>query len=125
VLRRMLDIEQQGRAASAKELDELVVLEVAYEMLERGLAFHPVDLKKSTAGKFEVEEGRIRLPLAALAGVGVSAAAGIVAAREEHDFLSVSDLTRRARLNKTAIQALREAGALADLSETNQLCWFN
>ena len=46
------------------------ILELVLEMNERGINFLPVDIKKSDATKFLVEEEGIRPPFSALSGFG-------------------------------------------------------
>ena len=59
------------------------ILELVLEMYERGYEFLPMDLYKSHASKFLVEEGKIRPPLNSIPGLGTVAAEGIAKAREE------------------------------------------
>ena len=46
--------------------DELTSLEIANEMMARGIEFLPVDADKSDNEKFIIEDGKIRLPLCVL-----------------------------------------------------------
>lgn len=116
--------QSEGRGKD-KESDTLSLMEVVYEMYARGLEFAPPRLYTSHAQKFLLEEGKILPPLRAIPGVGENAALSIAAEREKGDFLSVEDLTSRAKLNKVATEALRSCGALEGLSETNQLDLFS
>ncbi|PSR27666.1 MAG: PolC-type DNA polymerase III [Sulfobacillus thermosulfidooxidans] len=120
----LADIEEKGNQATAKEKGLVTVLEIARELLARGFRFYPVSLEKSHATRFEIEEGGLRIPFAALPGLGQAAAENIIQARQEAPFLSVDDLRQRARLSKSVIDLLRAQGALKDLGETNQLAFF-
>ncbi len=122
--KKLADIEEKGNQASAKEKGLITVLEIARELLARGYRFFPVSLEKSHATRFEIENDGLRIPFAALPGLGQSAAENIIQARQEAPFLSIDDLRQRARLSKSVIDLLRAQGALKDLGETNQLAFF-
>ncbi|HBG02666.1 MAG TPA: DNA polymerase III, partial [Firmicutes bacterium] len=70
-------------------------LEIVLEAMARGIFFRPVDLYKSLDQVFQIEDGALRPPFASLQGVGVSAASGIVQAREDGEFISIEDLRQR------------------------------
>lgn len=122
--KRMEEIEAKGKATTKKEEDELTALEVAYEMSARGYEFSPVDLWKSDGMKFLVKDNRVRIPLLALTGVGENASRNIMEEREKSDFYSVDDMKERAKLNKTAIEALSKAGVLSGMPKSNQMSLF-
>ena len=124
VLNKIELIEAKGKNATKKEEDEVTVLEVAYEMYSRGYEFAPAEIGKSHATRFLTVEGKVLLPFVALTGVGESAAKAIVAEYEKKPFISVDDMRNRAKVNKTAIEALTNHGVLSDLPETDQLCLF-
>ena len=52
-------INAKGNNATPKEKDEVLVLEVAYEMYARGYEFSPARLGKSQALKFWSDEGKV------------------------------------------------------------------
>ncbi len=60
-----------------------------------------------------------------LDGVGETVAKKIVEERSIAEFLSVEDLVSRAKVNKPALEALREHGCLLNLPESNQISLFN
>lgn len=122
---KIKQIEHNGNGATAKEKNLLIILEVALEMLSRGFAFLPVDLNKSDSRCFLITGQGLLPPFNSLQGLGESAAKNIVAARNKGPFLSIEDLKTRAKLNKSAILALKNHGCLGKLPETNQLNLFS
>lgn len=123
-LEELLAPREESRGKD-KESESLALIEVVYEMYARGLDFASPNLYDSHPHKFLLEDGKVLPPLRSIAGVGENAAQAIAEAREEGEFLSIEDLSARAKLNKTAIEALRNLAMLEDLSETNQLDIFS
>lgn len=117
-------INAKGFEATPKERSTLTQLEIVLEALARGVVFLPVDLYKSSDRLFQIEEGGLRPPFASLQGVGTSAAAGIVEARKDGEFISVEDLRQRSGITKAVVETLRLHGCLNGLPETNQLTLF-
>lgn len=117
-------IKEKGYQASTKEQQFLTVLELAQEMYARGIQFRPIDLYQSDATNFLVIDGELLPPFASIAGVGESAAKNIVKAREEGEFLSITDLQKRSRISSTVVESLERLGCLQGLPETNQLSLF-
>ncbi len=111
--------------ATDKDEDLLTTLEVAYEYYLRGFEFLPIDLYKSEAKKFIIEDGKLRPPFVAISGLGESAAEDLVAGREGQQFLSIEEVALACpKVSKTHIQMLKEAGAFGDLPDTSQVCLF-
>ena len=127
VLRRMRDIDQKikNREASTKEEGEFETLQIINEMMARGIELLGIDLYKSSATSFLVEDGRIRLPFSSLKGVGDAAAASIEEARKSGgEYISVDDFQERAKVSSAVIDTLREVGALSGLPESSQTTLF-
>ncbi|RNB91839.1 PolC-type DNA polymerase III [Brevibacillus fluminis] len=118
------EIEGKGHDAQPKEKALLTVLEMALEMVERGFKFKNVDLYRSDATRFLIEDDSLLAPFNALPGLGTNAAISIVKARENGEFLSKEDLLSRSRISKTILEYLEEQGALQGLPESNQLSLF-
>ncbi len=117
-------IEEKGNEATPKERGMITVLEVVREMFARGYRFLPVDLMRSHASRFLIENDGLRIPFSALGGLGQSIAENIVHAREESVFLSVADLRERTHISKPVVELLRRHGALKDLGESSQLSFL-
>lgn len=121
---RIKAIEKLGFEATPKEKKSLPILELTMEMLARELVFYPIDLYRSDARKFMVEEKGLRLPFLALPSVGETAAQGIVQAREQGVFLTIEDFQQRTRLNKTGMDIMRKYDCFGDLPEESQISLF-
>ncbi len=124
VIVAMKEIEKNPDATQ-KEKDMHTILEVCNEMYARGIGFLPIDLYKSHATKFLEEDGAIRPPLNAIAGLSDAMAQSILSAREEGDFLSIEDFSRKTKIGKSVIEKLREYNVLDGLSDTNQISLFD
>lgn len=120
------NVYQQGFKASVLDKSTVTYLELANEMMERGFKFTHLDLYESDPIKFRVTEEGLMPPLAALGGVGESAAKAIAAVRDKaRPFISQEDLRQRAGISKSVIERLAEVGALQNLPETNQIDLFS
>ncbi|QKO31009.1 PolC-type DNA polymerase III [Caproicibacterium lactatifermentans] len=124
VQQRMREIRQKGKEASKKEEDAFGTLQIVNEMLARGIGVLPIDLYKSDARKYLVEDGKVRLPFASINGVGDSAARALAAARDGGEYISVDDLQSRSKVSKSVIESLRDAGALNGLPQSSQMTLF-
>ncbi len=124
VLDRIQEIEAKGKEATKKEEDEVTVLEVAYEMYARGFSFLPAKLGESDAVKFEVVDGKVLLPFLSLNGVGESAAKRLIEEWNTEPFFSIEEIRTRAKLNRTAIEALKNHGVLKGMPESDQMSLF-
>ena len=121
---KLHELYELGNNASVKDKGLITVLELCFEAYKRGIKFLRVDLYKSEAVKFKIEDGALRPPLNAIPGLAGNAAKGIVEARKDGEFISKEDLRKRAGVSKTAIEGLTNHGCLEGLSETNQLSLF-
>ena len=108
----------------AKDEDIQVSLQLVNEMLQRGYEFLPICLGKSCATKYVLEDDKVRLPYASLKGVGESAAIALEKAAEQGGYLSVEELQNMSGVSSAVMETLRQAGALGDLPDSNQLSFF-
>ena len=111
--------------ATDKDQDLLTTLEVVYEFYLRGLEFLPIDIYKSHATKFLIEDGKLRPPFVSISGLGENAAISLMEGREGKDFLSIEEVALACpKVSKTHIQMLKEAGAFGSLPDTSQVSLF-
>ena len=124
VKNKMKEIDLLGNNATQKDKAMYPVLELVLEMYERGFKFLPIDLYKSSATKFIVEEDGIRPPLNSIAGLGTVAALGIEKARQDGKFMSIDDMKIRSKIGDSVTELLRKFGCLDGMSQSNQLSLF-
>ncbi|OFQ81758.1 PolC-type DNA polymerase III [Enterococcus sp. HMSC065H12] len=125
VKQAMKEITDKGLDASVKEKNQLTVLELANEMLERGFKFGMIDLYKSDAVNFVIEGDTLIAPFRAVPSLGTNVAKQIVEARKDGPFLSKEDLATRGKVSKTLIEYMNDNGVLKDLPDENQLSLFD
>lgn len=125
VRRRIKEIKANPEP-TAKEQDTLTTLEAVYEFYMRGFSFGQMDIYKSDATRFVVEEGRLLPPFVAIAGLGEAAANDLVACREGgRIFISIEELMSACpKVSKTHIEQLKELGALGDMPDASQMSLF-
>ena len=122
----MLNNKIKDKSATAKDKDQFTAMQVVNEMMARGVELLGVDVYKSKATAYTIEDGKIRLPFSALSGVGESAAYPLEAARGDGEgpFLSVDDFARRAKACKSVVELLDACGAFGDMPKTAQISLF-
>ncbi len=126
VKKKMADIKSQGKAAAPKDLNMYPGLQAVNEMMARGIEFLPVDIYKSEATVYKIEDGKIRMPFGALSGVGENAAIGLAEARKKADhFVSIEDFASAAGASSAVVEALRQVGAFKDMPATRQISLFD
>ncbi|MEZ0537314.1 PolC-type DNA polymerase III [Caldicellulosiruptoraceae bacterium PP1] len=121
---KIRDLENRIGNLSQKEKGLLTILEIANEMLARGLKFYPVDIDESDATMFKIKDDGLLVPLNALPNVGSAAAKNIQEARKEGKFLSIEDLQRRTKVNKQVLEIFKQYKILKDIPETSQLSFI-
>ena len=124
IMEKMDLINARGHDATAKENNELTVLEVAYEMYARGYEFKDMILGESDAVKFKISDGKVLLPYMALSGMGETAARSLEDEYAVKPFETIEEIMKRAKITRSSIEALRARGVLEGLPETDQLSFF-
>ncbi len=122
----MNSILNKGHEATAKEENMYVAMQVVNEMMARGVEFLPIDLYKSHATVYKLEDGKIRLPFMSMTGTGESAAVALMKARDdgEGEYMSRDDLQQRAGISKSVMETLDACGALEGLPQSTQMSFF-
>ena len=120
-----IDAIDNNENATDKDKDLLTTMEVVYEYYLRGFEFLPIDLYKSHAIKFQIEDGKLRPPFVAISGLGENAAWDLMNNSKDRDFISVEEVAAACpKVSKTHIQMLKDAGAFGSLPDTNQVSLF-
>ncbi len=110
---------------TAVEKGNATVIEVAAEMYLRGLHFLPIDLNKSDASEFLMEEGALRPPFNCIPALGNTVAKEIVQARAEHAFTSKEDLKKRGKVSQSIIDTMEDMGILNGIPDEEQIDLFS
>ena len=112
---------------TAVEEDMLVTLEVCYEFYLRGFHFTSMDIMRSHAINFLVDEelGALIPPFTSIAGLGETVGWDIMEKRKDQQFMSIEEFSLLCtKVSSTHLAQLKEAGAFGDLPESSQLSLF-
>ncbi len=124
VKNKMKMIKQKGNEASAKEQAEFSTLEIINEMMARGIECLPVDIYKSEAKMFVIEDGKLRLPFMSLSGIGEAAAISLAQCGKKGKYLSIEEMTIKTKVSRAVIDTLKAVGSLNGLPESSQMSLF-
>ena len=119
-----LEVLSKEPKLDVKKKAEMAICEIIVEMYARGFQFLPIDIYKSGGTKFIIEDGKIRIPLIGLSGLGGAVIDNILKERELDKFLSYEDLKRRTKVSQTIVEKLKSINAVDSLSQTNQISLF-
>ena len=120
-----IDAIEGNENATDKDEDLLTTMEVVYEYYLRGFEFLPIDVYKSHATKFLIEDGKLLPPFVSISGLGENAAWDLMNGREGKSFLSIEEVALDCpKVSKTHIQMLKDAGAFGSLPDTSQISLF-
>lgn len=118
------ELTGKGKERTKKESDLLDILKIVNEMMSRGYSFLPIDLRRSHARDYLIEDGKLRIPFAAMDGIGDKAADKLYETAQHGDYISVDEFQQLSGASKATIDALDALGALGDLPKSNQLSLF-
>ncbi|MDD2981099.1 MAG: PolC-type DNA polymerase III [Hespellia sp.] len=119
------DYKKRADSLSNKEQDTLKDMKMVEEMYARGLEFHPVDIYKSKATKFQIVDGKLLPPFSSIEGMGEKAAEAVEEAAKDGKYLSLDDFRMRTKVSKTTIDLMADLGLFGDLPASNQLSIFD
>ena len=116
---------ENNENATDKDEDLLTTMEVVYEYYLRGFEFLPIDIYKSHATKFLIQDGKLLPPFVSISGLGENAAWDLMNGREGKTFISIEEVALACpKVSKTHIQMLKDAGAFGSLPDTSQISLF-
>ncbi|CAM3092386.1 PolC-type DNA polymerase III [Streptobacillus felis] len=122
-LQKRKDLETRDLKVLDKK--QIILFEILIEMYYRGIELLPIDIYKSDAMKFTIEDGKIRIPLIAMDQLGEVVAKTIAEEREIKEFTSIEDLSKRCKISKTVLEMLKTFGCIdSSIPESNQLTLF-
>jgi DNA polymerase-3 subunit alpha (Gram-positive type) len=116
--------KQSAHESTAKDDAEYATLQIVNEMMARKIEVLPIDIYKSKAKMFVVEDGKIRLPFSTVQGLGEAAAIALEEAGKSNEYLSIEDMQIKSKVSKAVIESLKELGVLSSLPETSQMSLF-
>ena len=127
IIHALEEIKRKKEEKTQSNKDEEIekTLHIALEMYERGYRITNIDLYKSDATKFVVDEknNAIIPPFICIDGLGDGPSESIVEARKR-PFVSQEDLMVRTKINSQNLENLRKLHVLDDLPEEDQIRLF-
>ena len=123
---KMDEIRRKDNPSDVEE-KMYTTLEMCYEFYLRGFSFARMDLYRSSATEFlmDEEKGQLIPPFTSIPGLGEAAAVTIVEQRQGREFISVEEVVDACpKVSKTHIEQLKYMGALDGLPDTSQLTLF-
>ena len=119
--------KDRAERPTAVEEDMLVTLEVCYEFYLRGFTFARMDIQRSHAVNFLVDNDRKALipPFTSVAGLGETVGWDIMEKRKERTFISIEEFSMACtKVSSTHLAQLKDAGAFGDMPDSSQISLF-
>lgn len=124
VRRRLEELKNLGNQRTPKEEGIYDTLLLIQEMLCRGYEFLPVDIKKSHATTYRIENGKLRLPFCSISGIGENAAKDIYEAAQKGNFISIEEFREQSGVAQSVVDLMSAMGVFGDMPEISQLGLF-
>lgn len=115
---------QAMQKPTAKEEGVADALMLVNEMMLRGIGVLPVDVKKSAAATYRVEDGKLRLPFLAIQGCGENAAYRLKSVIDAGDYICVDDIQKQSGLNSSVMDTLTAMGVFEGIPQSAQMSLF-
>ena len=126
IRKKMNEIDAKGNRATDTDRRLYTVLEVALEMVLRGFRFKNIDIEKSAARDFLIDDDgkSLIMPFVTLDGLGLKVAESIINARDEAPFKSKDDIKERTSLSKTLFNKLEMLDVFEGIPDNAQMNLF-
>ena len=90
----------------------------------RGIDLLPVDLYRSDATKFLIEDGALRPPFNAIPGVGGNAAISLAENRAGKVFHTIEEFRSVTKANSAVVAAMEKCGCFDGMDKSAQISLF-
>ena len=126
IKQRINEIIGKGYEATSKETSLLETLHLALEATARGFKFGNIDIKRSEAKNYIIDDDHKTLisPFRTIDGLGDAVATQIVEERNKKEFFCVEDFQARGKVNVSTMEKLRSLGVFEGMPESAQLSLF-
>lgn len=111
---------------TTKEEELIPTLEICEEMYARGFKIEVVNIEKSRAKQWVINEKEKSLipPFGVVDGLGEVVAKVIEDERNKRPYISIQDFKTRTKINKTSLKHLLDLGTFRGVQKENQLSLF-
>ena len=101
-------------------------MKLALEATARGVIFGNIDLMKSDAKNFIIDDDNKTLipPFRSIDGLGDVVAQNICEEAKKKPFISVEEFQKRCKVSQTLVDKMKGMGILNNMPETSQLSLF-